>query len=177
MRKRAWPFLLLAAASLLAAGSALAHERPPRAELHANGEAADISPFTYGWQSPAGGGQCSDLVADGIPNYRPKLSVDTLHARPTIVFLRDQRPRIRYFRAYSKLGHDPRWPAGDGKRVRARIGRLREGGEVVAWVIRFRVEVVRFRYFDLNVRFESTGGHPGCRETGDASYAFGLRRD
>jgi hypothetical protein len=177
VRYRAWPFLLLAA--LLAAALwvqpafAAAAKKPPRAGLRANGESARLGPWTYRWQYGAGWSGCQIIIADGTPSYEPRLSVPHRHARPRVVFLRDREPRVERFRAYSEIG-DEGTPEGSGRRVRSQVQPKRRGGEIVAWAIRFRVDVVDRPYFDLDVSFQPRGR---CREGGSGSYSFGLERE
>jgi len=175
MRSRSLVLVFLAVAlSVVAVPSAGAHGGPPRVELHVNNEQTGLGSWSYSWSSGAGRGSCSSLVADGIPNYEPDAKVDSLHARPRIYFLRDQRPRVQSFRAYSKLDENG-WTTGPAERIRARLSRVRQDGEVVAWKLRFRTEVVDERYFDLDVSFEKLDRR--CGDNGEASYAFGLERE
>jgi hypothetical protein len=176
VRSRAWPFLLLAA--LLAAALcvqpafAVAAKKPPRAELRANGDSARLGPWTYGWQYPSGQ-SCGSVVSDGLPNYRPRLSVPHRHSQPRVVFLGNRRPRVARFHAYSEIS-DEGTPEGKGKRVRFQVEPKRHGGETIGWAIRFRVDVVERPYFNLKVSFRPRGR---CREGGNGSYAFGLERE
>ena len=171
MRSRAWPFLLLALSLLIGTAAAEGAQRPPRAELRANGSAAKLSPWTYTWNHPSGAA-CASMHADGIPDYRPRLAVAHRHARPQVVFLRDRRPRVTRFRAYRRISRSG-LPAGRGQRVASTVRPRRRDGEVTGWRVKFRVDVVARPYFDLHVSFRPRGR---CSEGGAASYAFGIER-
>ena len=177
MRRRAWPFLLLfgllVGAASPASPPARAAERPPPAELRAGGDSARLAPWTYSWRYPSGQAFCGAVVADGFPGYGPRLSLPHRHARPRVVFLRDRRPHVSRFRAYSEIG-DGGTPVGRGKRVRSVVRPKRRRGEVVGWAIAFRVDVVARPYFDLDVSFRPRGR---CGEGGSGSYSFGLERE
>jgi hypothetical protein len=95
------------------------------------------------------------------------------HARPRVVFLRDRRPRVERFRAYAELDGAGQ-PAGDGRHVGSTVRAKRKNGEVIGWAIRFRVNVARRPYFDLDVDFPPRGN---CNAGGEASYAFGIGRE
>ena len=94
------------------------------------------------------------------------------HAQPRVVILRDRRPRVRRFQAYAELDSHGS-PAGDGKRVESNVKPKRRGGDVIAWVIVFRVNVGARPYFDLDLVYRARGR---CGEGGRASYAFGIAR-
>ena len=173
VRKRAWPVLVLAA--LIAAPVAEAAKRPPRATLHAAGESVRLGPYSYGWMGPQGRGECVGVDGDGVPNYAPRMSIPHRHGKPRVVLHRDRRPRIEDFRAHRALtGHGS--VAGRGKRVRARLFERRRGGEVVAWVIAFRVDVVDRPYFRLELRYPERGS-ASCPSGGYADYGFGIARE
>src|SRR5688500_17237589 len=121
MRQRMWPFLVLAVlVAAFAAAPAQAWKAPPRAELHANEGVDRLRPWSYSWSYPSGPDQCVGVHADGFPDYEPDLSVDTRHVTARVFFFRDQRPRVRRFRAYRHLDRFGR-PRGDGRDVRSRV--------------------------------------------------------
>lgn len=171
MRYRAWPLLVLSL-SLLTTATAEGAQRPPRAELRANGDSVKLSPWSYSWNHRSGAA-CASAHGDGIPSYKPRIAVAHRHARPQVVFLRDRRPRVTRFRAYRKLNRFGT-PDGRGQRVAPTIRPKRRDGEIVGWRVRFRVDVVERPYFDLDVSFRPRGE---CSEGGAASYAFGLKRE
>lgn len=173
MQRFAWPLLALLVGLLVLAPVAEAAKRPPRAVLRAAESQARLGPWSYSWSYPSGD-KCGAIVADGFPDYGFALSVAHRHARPRVVFLRDRKPRVTRFRAYRKLNRSG-LPAGEGERVASAIRPKREDGEIVAWKVRFHVDVVERPYFDLDVRFplRRLGG---CPEGGNASYAFGIER-
>ena len=157
---------------LLGAGHAAAWKGPPRAYLHVNEERAQIHPWTYEWNRAEGANSCSSLIADGFPGYEPDPSVDSFHVRPRVFFMRDQKPRVTSFRAYSSLGEHG-YPTGPSEAVNSSVHRVKDNGEVVAWKVRFATTVADKRYFDLDVAFERAGR---CGNNGSASYSFGLER-
>ncbi len=173
MLKRALVLLFPVAICIALAPAAQAHDRPPRVKLHVDDEVRAIGSWTYTWNHGSGGGACGSIHADGIPNYEPRASVDSLHATPRLFFLRDQQPRVESFRAYSQLDEHG-WVTGSSERVDGRLSRVRRNGELVAWKLRFHTEVVDERYFDLTVSFARQGR---CGDNGGASYAFGLERE
>ena len=173
MKRSAYFIVSLICLSQIGASTASAHDRPPRAQLHVDGEKHKLGTWSYNWTSSGGGGFCSAIHADGFPSYKPEASVDSLHSRPRIYFLRNQRPRVEGFRAYSQLDNGS--PTGPSERVDSRLSRVRRDGEVVAWKLRFRTEVVDERYFDLDVSFVRKNRR--CGDFGEASYAFGLERE
>lgn len=173
MKRSAYFIASLVSVGLVGVPAAMAHKGPPPVELHVDGAKESLGSYTYSWTSSGGGGMCSATHADGIPSYKPDASVDSLHSRPRIYFLRNQRPRVEGFRAYSQL--DNGRPTGPSERVDGRLSRVRRDGEVVAWKLRFRTEVVDERYFDLDVSFVRKNRR--CGDSGEASYAFGLERE
>jgi len=172
---RAICVILISACSLVVVPDAFGHEAPPRAKLEVNGDRDKLGTWSWSWLYNGGGGHCAGTTADGIPSYEPRASVDTLHSRPRIYFLRDQHVRVTGFRAYSQLDDRSGYPTGPSERVDSRVRRVRSGGEVVGWELRFRTAVVDVRYFDLRLAFAGDGSR--CRNKGSASYAFGLERE
>lgn len=178
MRTRTWPSLaLVVLAGALFGGVvsvAAAAKAPPRSELRANGQRERLAPWTWSWtyrEGPTSG--CAAVVADGGPSYEPVVSVAHRHARPRIVLRRDRRPRVVRFRAYSQLDAQG-YPVGHGRRVNSRLRPKRSGGEIVAWALRFRVDVAERPYFDARLRWPGRGR---CRSGGEASYSFGIARE
>jgi hypothetical protein len=171
VRRRAWPILVLAL--LLTAPAAEAAKRPPRAKLQGNGESARIGPWSYSWSHPSGPEYCAGVASDGIPGYDARIDVAHPHAKPRVVILRDRRPRVLSFRAYAELDSNG-LTNSDGKRVASDVEPRLRNGNVVAWVIAFRVNVAVRPYFDLDLGFRPRGR---CDEGGSASYAFGIGHD
>ena len=174
VRRSAWSIFVVLA--VLVTGSTVsASETPPRAKAQGNGEAQRLRPLTFSWSFPSGPKLCATTSSDGFfPSYDLVLTTEHSHAHPRILFLRDRRPRVRSFRAHHRLNTKTGHTAGRGKRVRFRVEPKLEGGEVVSWVVPFRVNVAGRPYFNLSVSYPGRGR---CNEGGSATYDFRIEHE
>ena len=94
--------------------------------------------WTGQWVTPPDeDSQCSVLVMDGLPIPPGNgLEVARGHVRGEIVIDLEQRPRRLKAMGFTELNED-RFPEPPRVAIEQRLRPLREGGEVVAWRLRF----------------------------------------
>ncbi len=163
--------LALAAAAALGSGAAAhAHDHQvPHAIVHVNKQVKQPHLWSSTWERRTGPNECVAQVGDGVPDFRPKVEVDHLHAKPRIVFRKKQRPRgVRVLTAdHLRNGYLAR---SDRRNVSLRKSH-RQGRRV--WIARFRVRVSERLFIDVEANWQDV---EGCGGNQSASWSFRLRR-
>jgi hypothetical protein len=158
----------LAAALLGVLGAWAQDRRPPVARLHVGGVVRSLHPWSFHW-TRRHGHKCVAENADGVPTFRPRVSVDRRRARPKVAFEKGQRPRR--VRAYASRRLVNGYLAR-AHRVRVRL-RPHGSGRHRSWVARMRVKVKRRAFVAVVGVWRD---QEGCNAGERASWSFSLRR-
>jgi hypothetical protein len=142
--------------------------RPPRAKLHVNGQARQLSWWSGSWSWRTGPNECVTQVADGVPTFKPIAEVH-VHSTPRIVFHKKQRPKGVFALADDHLRNGY---LAHGKQLDVKI-RPHDGGGRRVWVAKLPTTVHRRLFVDLEAHWRDRSACGGPRH---ASWAFGLRR-
>lgn len=170
-RMRAVLVLALAGLATLGYGAPVtAHQhRVPGVKLRVNGQTKWLQPWSTTWSRQTGPNECVTQVGDGIPNFRPKVEVDHLHAKPRIVFRKRQRPRR--VRAYADDRVSNGYPY-DGKALDLTLRPRQRRGDRRVWVAKLQATVEDTLFVNVNARWQDRDSCGG----GNASWDFALIR-
>lgn len=116
-----------------------------------------LHPWTWEWSFPSGGTQ-ANVIADGVPGWRPVREVH-VGQRLALRFERSDRPRYVKVTAYPRLGRHNE-VEGRRRRIASSLQPVHSNGRGVAWDAVFKLDIPDHDYYMyVTGKWEAEGRH------------------